>query len=92
MGQIKETLFELKKRTYQMFLGQVEDELGINNSSNPVQDEVVKAKFEHKYTSQYQDRGKILPPGILVEENKRRKILQELGGGELRTSATQKID
>ena len=38
----------------------------------------MKAKFELKYNSHYKDLGKV--PGIVVEENKRRKIVKELGG------------
>ena len=61
-----------------MFLGQVEDELGLAGPSSKIQDEIIKEKFEYKYGRQYKDIGKV--PGIAVEENKRRKIVKELGG------------
>ena len=51
--------------------------------------EIAKAKFEMKYDAQYKDVGKIIPPGVVVEENKRRKILKELGV-ELRTTVETK--
>ena len=38
------------------------------------------AKYERKYEQWYKDMGKGVPPGVLVEENKRRKIVKELGG------------
>ena len=87
--KLTEDLTTLKKRTYQMFLGQVEDELGLAGPTSKVQDEVVKAKFENKHAQYYKDIGKV--PGIVVEENKRRKIVKELGGeirGEKPSSAT----
>ena len=84
---IKQALGDVKKRTYQMFLGQVDDELGLANGGSNVHAAITKAKFELKYERQYKDVGKIIPPGVLVEENKRRKLLKELGV-ELRTTAT----
>ena len=84
---IKQALGDVKKRTYQMFLGQVDDELGLANGGSDVHAAITKAKFELKYERQYKDVGKIIPPGVLVEENKRRKLLKELGV-ELRTTAT----
>jgi hypothetical protein len=71
--KITQELTALKKRTYQMFLGQVEDELGLAGAPSKVQDDIIKAKFELKFNSQYKDLGKV--PGIVVEENKRRKIV-----------------
>jgi hypothetical protein len=73
-------LLELKKRTYQTFLGQVEDEIGINTTgaaASHIADQIVKEKFELKHATQYKDVGKV--PGVLVDETKRRKILEELG-------------
>lgn len=49
---------------------------------------MVKLKFDMKYGRQYKDVGKVVPPGVLVEENKRRKLLSELGM-EMRTHAGQ---
>jgi hypothetical protein len=72
-------LVELKKRTYQTFLGQIEDEIGINGTPNPIHDDIIKAKFELKYNNQYKDVGALKPPGVLVDDVKRRKILEELG-------------
>lgn len=54
----------------------MEDELGAGDES------LLRAKFELKHAQQYKDVGVL--PGVLVEENKRRKILKELGV-ELRT-------
>lgn len=68
-----------------MFLGQVEDELGLATGTNEGHEAIVKGKFELKYDRQYKDVGRVIPPGVLVEENKRRKLLKELGV-ELRTS------
>jgi hypothetical protein len=68
-----------------MFLGQVEDDLGLAHGGSDQQAAIIKAKFEMKYEQQYKDVGKIMPPGVLVEENKRRKLLKELGV-ELRTA------
>ena len=76
---VKGALIELKKRTYQTFLGQVEDEIGIGGAPNPIQDEIIKAKFELKYNAHYKDVGALKPPGVLVDDVKRRKILEELG-------------
>ncbi len=56
-------------------------------SGNPNTD-IARGKFELKYTRQYQEVGKLVPPGVLVEENKRRKLLKELGV-EMRTSYNQ---
>eukprot|EP00347_Sterkiella_histriomuscorum_P007603 403348282 len=61
---------ENKKRTYQMFLGQIEDRI-------PEIEEIVRLKFENKIKKHYTDIGKT--PGILIEENKRRKLLRDLG-------------
>ena len=61
----------MKKRTYQTFLGSVEDELGTSNDS------ILKDKFELKYAASYKDIGVL--PGVKVDETKRRKILEELG-------------
>ena len=38
---------------------------------------IIKKKFELKYDRSYKDIGKT--PGVLIEENKRRKLLKELG-------------
>lgn len=81
----KQALFDLKKRSYQMFLGQVEDEIGLAHGGSNEAAEILKAKFELKYDRYYKDSGKIIPPGVLVEENKRRKLLKELGV-DLRTT------
>jgi hypothetical protein len=67
-----------------MFLGQVEDEIGLNNPGSihgdeSIAAEIARKKFEMKYNAQYKDVGKKGPPGVLVEENKRRKILNALG-------------
>jgi hypothetical protein len=64
---MEEALSALKKRTYQMFAGQVDDELGTPDAA------LIKAKFELKFDRGYKDHGKI--PGILVDENKRRKLV-----------------
>ena len=53
-----------------MFLGQLEDRL-------PEDEELVKQKFEMKYKTHYENLGKI--PGVLLEDNKRRKLLKDLG-------------
>ena len=69
---MESALGALKKRTYQMFLGQVDDELGTQDPS------LIQAKFELKFNKGYKDIGKV--PGILVDETKRRKLVKELGG------------
>jgi hypothetical protein len=59
-----------------MFLGQVEDEIGLTNIENdPVQQSIIEAKHASKYNKYYKRMGEIIPEGVLVEENKRRKIL-----------------
>lgn len=68
-----------------MFLGQVEDEIGLAHGGSNEAAEILKSKFELKYDRYYKDSGKIIPPGVLVEENKRRKLLKELGV-DLRTT------
>ena len=73
MVELEPKLIELKKRTYQTFLGQVEEKVQAD-------EEIVKSKFEKKFEERYKDLGKI--PGVLVEEMKRRKILKELGVAE----------
>ena len=39
--------------------------------------DIIKQKFELKFKNYYSNIGKI--PGVLIEENKRRKLLKELG-------------
>lgn len=70
LTKMQESILENKKRTYQMFLGQVEDKV-------PEVEEVVRLKLELKIKTQYSEIGVV--PGILVEDNKRRKLLMELG-------------
>jgi hypothetical protein len=53
-----------------MFLGQVGEKV-------PEDEEIVRKKLELKINRQYADIGKI--PGIAVEENKRRKLIRDLG-------------
>lgn len=53
-----------------MFLSNIADRL-------PEDEEILKLKLENKIQKQYAGIGKI--PGILVEENKRRKLLRDLG-------------
>ena len=76
-----------------MFLGQVEDEIGLAHGGSNEAAEILKAKFELKYDRYYKDSGKIIPPGVQVEENKRRKLLKELGV-DLRTTigSLQKVE
>jgi len=62
-------ILENKKRTFQMFLGQLEDKV-------PDVDDITKAKLEHKIKKWYTDVGKI--PGIVIEDAKRRRILKDL--------------
>lgn len=68
-NHLKDTLFDLKQRTHQLFLGQLDDQLGQQNPSAE-HSEIVKGKFTLKYERYYKDMGKIVPPGVLVEENK----------------------
>lgn len=53
-----------------MFLGQLEDKV-------PEIEDIVRQKFELKIKKNYTDIGKT--PGILIEDNKRRKLLRDLG-------------
>jgi hypothetical protein len=46
---VKEKLFALKQRTHQLFLGQLEDELGLQGISAQTHADLVKLKFENKY-------------------------------------------
>lgn len=53
-----------------MFLGQLDDKV-------PEIEDIARQKLEQKIKKHYSDIGKT--PGVLIEENKRRKILKELG-------------
>ena len=70
LSKLEDKILENRKRTYQVFLGQLEDKV-------PEVEDVVKLKLEYKIKTHYSEIG--IVPGILVEENKRRKLLMELG-------------
>ena len=59
----------------------MEDDLGLAGPVSALQSEIARSKFDYKYSAKYKDLGKT--PGILTEDNKRRKIVRDLGG-ELR--------
>jgi len=62
----------------------LDDELGTPDPA------LIKAKFELKFDRGYKDHGKI--PGILVDENKRRKLVQELGAEMVKQPAVEKSE
>lgn len=69
-SRLEAALLHNKKRTYQMFLGQLDEKL-------PDVEEIARAKLAHKVTAWYSGLGKI--PGVLIEDAKRRKLLRDLG-------------